>query len=107
LKKARNENDARENHNPDAEPQLVKLGLVRDYPDCNPRGTGHHPLLPGAVFESTEEGGRLFVACGTGAIEILRIQPPGKRMMNFADYLNAHPLRPGDVLCTKSDERAP
>lgn len=108
LRKRRDEAGARENHVHDSKPQLVKLGLVRDFLDFNPDGADHQsPLTPGAVFESAEENGRLFVACRTGAIEILRIQPPGKRMMTFNDYLNAHPLQPGDVFGAKFDEQAP
>ena len=106
LKKKRDEKDARESQNHDPDSHLVKLGLVRDYPCFNPDGASHQPVSPGTIFESSEGGGErrrmLLIACRTGAIEILRIQPPGKRMMEFADYLNAHPLQPGDVFCRKT-----
>ncbi len=50
---------------------------------------------PGQVLESR---GRLVVACGQGAVELLELQAQGKKRMAAADYLRGHPLAPGTVL---------
>lgn len=42
--------------------------------------------------------GELWVACGEGALRLLRLQAPGKRPMSAAEYLNGHPLAPGERL---------
>ena len=34
-----------------------------------------------------KDGSRMFVGCGDGAIEVLEVQPQGKRRMAIADYL--------------------
>lgn len=49
---------------------------------------------PGHVVAS--EHGRLTIASGDGTVEILRIQPEGKRSMNAAEFLNGHTFAPGD-----------
>ncbi len=66
----------------DAPDQIVKIGLVRDHPESSP------DTQPGTILPN------LHVACASGTLEILRIQPPGKRMMDFRDYLNAYDWRP-------------
>jgi len=55
--------------------------------------------------ETTEEPGRilngrrgLFVACGAGVIELLVVQPAGKKPMPAADYLRGRPAQPGERL---------
>ena len=50
---------------------------------------------PGQVLESR---GRLVVACGQGAVELLELQAQGKKRMPAADYLRGHPVAPGTVL---------
>ena len=37
------------------------------------------------------------IACGSGALELLEVQPIGKRPMPFKDYLNGRRLQPGVV----------
>lgn len=51
---------------------------------------------PGTVVEAQS---RLIVAAGTGALEILRLQPPGKRPMPACDYLRGagREVREGDL----------
>jgi len=39
----------------------------------------------------TQERRRLFVGCGAGRLEILELQPSGKRRMMAADFLNGNP----------------
>jgi methionyl-tRNA formyltransferase len=44
-------------------------------------------LQPGRL--STVDG-RLILGCGEGALELVRVKPPGKRAMRAADYLRGH-----------------
>ena len=52
---------------------------------------GHSEFcLPGTVLD---EPGRLVVATGDGALEVLRLQLPGRKPVSAADVLNARDLR--------------
>ena len=51
-----------------------------------------------ATGQVLESRGRLVVACGQGAVELLELQAQGKKRMAAADYLRGHPLAPGTVL---------
>ncbi len=55
-------------------------------------------LAPGTVISSSDEG--LEVACGdNGSIIITSIQAPGKKRMDYADFLRGHrSFSAGDVL---------
>ncbi|MDO8736926.1 MAG: methionyl-tRNA formyltransferase [Thermoleophilia bacterium] len=35
-------------------------------------------------------GGRLFVRCGAGALELIEVQPEGKRRMDASDFIRGH-----------------
>lgn len=48
------------------------------------------PAPPGCVLAADKTG--IAVATGSGALLITRLQPPGKRPMNAADFLNARRL---------------
>ena len=50
---------------------------------------------PGAVVEAV---GRLVVACGEDAVEVVEVQREGKRRMDAADFLNGADLEGGAVL---------
>jgi methionyl-tRNA formyltransferase len=50
---------------------------------------------PGTVLEA---GGRLVVAAGDGAIEVLDLQPAGKRSMSAAEFLRGYRLQQGERL---------
>jgi methionyl-tRNA formyltransferase len=43
-------------------------------------------------------GHRLFVACGSGRLELLEVRPEGKRRMPAADFLNGARVQPGERL---------
>lgn len=40
----------------------------------------------------------LDVACGTGAVRVLRLQQPGRERLEAQDFLNGYEIRPGDRL---------
>jgi methionyl-tRNA formyltransferase len=45
---------------------------------------------PGQVLSSSKQG--IDVACGAGVLRILKLQAPGKRAMDVADFVNARDL---------------
>jgi methionyl-tRNA formyltransferase len=49
---------------------------------------------PGVVLRTRP----LVVACGTGAVELVRVQAPGKRPVSGFDYANGARLAPGETL---------
>ena len=51
---------------------------------------GQSGMSPGTVLD---EAGRLVVATGDGALEVLRLQLPGRKPVRAADVLNARDLR--------------
>lgn len=51
------------------------------------------PLVPGTVVPSFPG---LYVATGVGAIEVVELQPAGKKRMSATDFLRGHPLKEGD-----------
>lgn len=48
---------------------------------------------PGALGS---DGRRLFVACATSRLEILTVQPEGRRAMSAEEYLRGRPVAPGE-----------
>lgn len=53
------------------------------------------PSPPGVVLEAA---GRLLVATGEGVLEVLEIQPAGKRSLAAAEFLRGYPLEIGQRL---------
>jgi len=54
-------------------------------------------MEPGTFWGSTERG--IKVMCGEGSVlEILDVQPPGKRRMSARDYANGARLKPGELM---------
>lgn len=51
---------------------------------------------PGEVIAADKSG--LLVACGTGALRVLELQPEGGRRMKVPDFLAGHALPPGTML---------
>ena len=60
-------------------------------------GTGAGPGGPSEPGEIVEAGTRLMVACGGGCVELVEVQPEGRRAMAAAEYLRGHELRAGAV----------
>jgi methionyl-tRNA formyltransferase len=54
------------------------------------RGKRSTDMPPGTVLGAGREG--IDVATGRGTLRLLELQPPGKKRMDAADYLNARPL---------------
>ncbi len=52
-----------------------------------------HDAAPGTVLDD-----KLLVACGSGAMRLLRLQRSGKGVMSAADFLRGNPLQAGDML---------
>jgi methionyl-tRNA formyltransferase len=48
---------------------------------------------PGEVLEADD---RLLVACGSGAVEVLNLQQPGRQRLDAVDFLNGYALAEGD-----------
>ena len=60
-------------------------------------GQGAPGCVPGCVLGGGGEG-RLLVACGSGAVEVLELQRNGGRRLAAGDFLRGHPVAPGTVL---------
>ena len=52
----------------------------------------------GAPGEVLRANGKLVVACGTGAVEVLELQQPGRQRLSATDFLNGYALQEGDRL---------
>lgn len=76
-------------HRRDADPLRLVVPRVRKL-------DARSAELPGTVL--ADEAGRLIVQTGTDAVEIVEIQPEGKRIMPAADFLRGHPIPAGDRL---------
>lgn len=50
---------------------------------------------PGTVVRADDE---LIIVAGEGTVQILRIQPAGKKMMDVKDFLQGNPIKPGERL---------
>lgn len=54
--------------------------------------------LEGAPGEVIKADDRLVVACGSGAVEVVTIQQPGRQRLRAKDFLNGYDLDSGDRL---------
>ena len=54
--------------------------------------------LPGERLEAGTEETPLRIACGEGALAILKLQPAGKKPLSALDYLRGKPLPAGALL---------
>ncbi len=69
--------------------ETVKLWQARVVPSAA-------GAVPGQVLEAA--GGRVVVACGNGALELLQVQRPGGKRGPVAGWLASAPVAPGIVL---------
>jgi methionyl-tRNA formyltransferase len=53
-------------------------------------------LAPGDLLPQAGSPPRLVVATGAGGVEVLELQPAGKRRMKAEEFLRGRPVRPGD-----------
>lgn len=79
---------------PDVGARLELLGMdMKVWRTWPHEGTGRAgDGRPGAAVR---EGDRLFLGCGRGLLEVLEIQPAGKRRMGAADFLRGYGQAPG------------
>jgi methionyl-tRNA formyltransferase len=56
---------------------------------------GSASAVPGSTLGAADSA-RLIVAAGNGVVEVLELQPAGKRRMTGAEFLRGYPLRAGD-----------
>lgn len=73
-------------HTPDGKVQRLLVTKVSP----EPVASGREGMRPGAVLSAQTE--RLIVQCGDGGVEILKVQPAGKREMQAAEFLRGRPL---------------
>ncbi len=56
--------------------------------------TTHPTAEPGTVVDGPS--GKLMVAAGSGTLELLQVQPAGKRVLSAAEFLRGYPLVAGE-----------
>jgi methionyl-tRNA formyltransferase len=88
-------------HRAGAEPVRLTVDRVTVIPSACAASAAHDrsgaqaaEAGPGAVIDTP---GRLVVAAGEGAIEILELQPAGKRSMSAAEFLRGYRVPHGDL----------
>ena len=79
----------------------VCRGAVLKIPaaECK-KETGCHGK-PGEVLSL--EGGKILVACGTGAVSVTEVLPAGKKRMSASDFINGRKIQVGDILTSPQD----
>lgn len=77
-------------HRPAAEPLRLLIPEVHQVDQIPPR-----PTKPSAGTVIPWQPGRLVVATGSTPLEIVRVQPSGKRAMSAAEFLRGNPLPAG------------
>jgi methionyl-tRNA formyltransferase len=74
--------------------QVIKLGLARV---AEPREKRGEP--PGTALEGGKD--ELLIATGEGVLGLRRLQRPGGRMLDAAEFLRGFPVSPGTALPSK------
>jgi methionyl-tRNA formyltransferase len=80
-------------HRAGKSPVRVIINRVDEYMVCP---LGHPEPQPGTIDLEFAEPGRLVVWQGWLLVEILELQPAGKKRMTAAEFLRGHPIQPGD-----------
>ena len=65
--------------------------------------TGKAKNVPAGSFLGLGEAGQMRVATIDGVLEISRLQPAGKRVMDARSFLNGHEIAPGHVFALQRD----
>ena len=68
----------------------ARLLILRTRPTA-----GSSDAKPGSIVAVAREA--IHVATGVGGLDILALQPEGRRSMEVREYLAGHPVRPGDA----------
>lgn len=74
--------------------QIEKPPLRMLVLSIEPAGKRIEKLEPGVVASAAD--GRLLVSAGDQLVELLEVQPAGKRRMAAAEFLRGHAIHPGD-----------
>jgi methionyl-tRNA formyltransferase len=80
-------------HHGDKSLRLTVQRAAVTEPDASATGESAVAGASGSVMVAAS---RLLVTTGSGVVEVLELQPAGKRRMAAADFLRGHALRPGD-----------
>jgi len=80
----------------DREPQRILIHRTRAITSATTAG-----FSPGAIVSADEH--QVLVATGDGLLEIVELQPEGKRRMSAIDFLHGHELQPGDRFETPAE----
>ncbi|CEF42136.1 methionyl-tRNA formyltransferase [Acetobacter senegalensis] len=80
---------------------LLEDGMVLKIGAAVPLPQHKHSAKAGTVLDD-----KLTVACGEGAVQLTRLQKPGRGMMEAEAFLRGHPLPPGTVLLSPQDDSA-
>lgn len=78
-----------------ADGMVLKIGAAVPLPQHKPSAKA------GTVLDD-----KLTVACGEGAVQLTRLQKPGRGMMEAEAFLRGHPLPPGTILLSPQDDPA-
>lgn len=74
---------------------VVRAGKQLKIKNCKPHATATS-ATPGTVTEVSGQGFK--VACGSGQLEILSVQPESKSEVAVSEYLKGYPLKKGEAL---------
>ena len=78
---------------------VMKLWLAREAADCA------HTGAPGEVLEASAKKG-LYIACGSGVLEVLEMQAPGAKRMQAKSYLMGKSIPVGTILGKEQETQA-
>jgi methionyl-tRNA formyltransferase len=79
----------------------LRLTLQRTVPAIVPDGV--YVATPGRILPADGPEPRIIVAAVGGAVEVLELQPAGKRRMAVAEFLRGRRLQPGDHFGAEGD----